>query len=293
MIPETYNIKKESFVNICKSCDWLCNSFRLALLEGSHDRAVALHATGNVNLHTPFANVKGELFYPVHCAVLGRNINLLKFLVDENCCPIKSVRVSGTSRDSQTKYTAIVTSKGRSLLGIAMQNEDVAIVRYLVVEKGIPLSGEKDVTMDLLCRNLTNVLHMLPPAGQSPLEGSCVSGLSRREEAPIFAEDYDGVAPLPPSRSNFADEPDARTLSEEARDFGAVKVAGKASRRTSQQDEEVDDSVSDECIICFDGAIDCVATPCGHQICCLRCSRKITTCPVCSATCSFMRVFKP
>lgn len=61
MVPETYNIKKESFINICKSCDWLCTSFRLALLEGNGDKAIALHATGNVNLVTPFANVKGEL----------------------------------------------------------------------------------------------------------------------------------------------------------------------------------------------------------------------------------------
>jgi hypothetical protein len=61
MLPETYNIKKESIVNVCMCCDWLCSALRLALLDGHHDQAVALHATGNVNLVTPFANVKGEL----------------------------------------------------------------------------------------------------------------------------------------------------------------------------------------------------------------------------------------
>lgn len=61
MLPATYNIKKESMFNICKSCDWLCSAFRLALLHGQHDQAVAIHATGNINLVTPFANVKGEL----------------------------------------------------------------------------------------------------------------------------------------------------------------------------------------------------------------------------------------
>jgi hypothetical protein len=61
MLPETYNLKKESHVNICKACDWLCSAFRLALLDGDHDKAVALHATDNLNLTTPFANVKGEL----------------------------------------------------------------------------------------------------------------------------------------------------------------------------------------------------------------------------------------
>lgn len=61
MLPDTYNIKRESIVNICKGCDFLCSAFRLALLNGNRDKAVALHATGNVNLTTPFANVKGEL----------------------------------------------------------------------------------------------------------------------------------------------------------------------------------------------------------------------------------------
>jgi hypothetical protein len=61
MIPDTYNVKKESMVNVCKTCDWLCSAFRLALLEGKRDEAIAIHATSNVNLVTPFANVKGEL----------------------------------------------------------------------------------------------------------------------------------------------------------------------------------------------------------------------------------------
>ena len=61
MIPATYNIKNEDTVNICKACDWLCSSFRLALLKGESDKAIALHATGNINLTTPFANIKGEV----------------------------------------------------------------------------------------------------------------------------------------------------------------------------------------------------------------------------------------
>lgn len=131
MVPDTYNTKGEAYVNACKSCDWISNSFRLALLNGHMDEAIAIHATGNINVTCPFSNVKGELFYPVHCAVLGGNLQLLKWLVDEQCCPIKSVRVSGKSRDSAGRYTPIVTSKGRSLLGIAMENCYVQIVRYL------------------------------------------------------------------------------------------------------------------------------------------------------------------
>jgi hypothetical protein len=101
-------------------------------------------------------------FCSLQCAALGGNLDLLKWLVDENCCPIKSVRVSGRSRDASNSFTEISTSKGRSLLGIALENRNVGIVRYLIVDKGIQLSGEKDITMDTLCRNLELVLRLLP-----------------------------------------------------------------------------------------------------------------------------------
>jgi hypothetical protein len=61
MLPATYNIKSEDVVKICRACDWLCSAFRLALLHGDYDKAIALHATENVNLTTPFANIKGEV----------------------------------------------------------------------------------------------------------------------------------------------------------------------------------------------------------------------------------------
>lgn len=70
---------------------------------------------------------------------MGGNIHLLKWLVDQQCCPIKSVRVSGKSRDAAGRYTPIVTSKGRSLLGIAMENCYTQIVRYL----GKPICWQK------------------------------------------------------------------------------------------------------------------------------------------------------
>jgi hypothetical protein len=254
MIPETYNTKKESYVNVCKTCDWLCTGFRLALLEGDEDRAIALHATGNVNAHSPFGNVKGELLYPVHCAVLGKNLSLLEWLVDENCCPIKSVRVSGLGKDSYGKYTPIVTSKNRSLLGIAMESESVDIVRYLVVDKGIALAGEKDVTTDMFMRNLDVVLRLLPRnrprAASDNGEYDNTMILSEPPTAPVA--DFSGVEPIYPVGYN--DWEGARSLSEEARDFGAIYRHGP-SRFEGQVESENDD----ECIICFDARIDCVS----------------------------------
>lgn len=211
MIPDTYNIKKENSVNICRSCDWLSSNFRLALLKGSQDRAVALHATGNINLHAPFGNVKGELLYPVHCAVLGGSLPLLKWLVDENCCPIKSLRLSG-SRESAGSYTPIVTSKGRSLLGIALENRNVDIVRYLVVRKGISLASEQDITFEMLLRNLDRVLHLLPEDVDS----------SQQDENTIDLSSHNENVSLDPILRREFDEVQFRSISDEARDLGAV-----------------------------------------------------------------------
>jgi hypothetical protein len=101
--------------------------------------------------------------YPVHCAVLGGNVELLKWLVDEHCCPLRSIRISnGKQKDSAGSYTPILTSKGRSLLGIALGNRNIGIVRYLVVEKRMLLSAEKGLSVETLAQNLDLVLRVLP-----------------------------------------------------------------------------------------------------------------------------------
>mmetsp|Transcript_35922 Transcript_35922/g.86805 ORF Transcript_35922/g.86805 Transcript_35922/m.86805 type:complete len:1422 (-) Transcript_35922:2467-6732(-) len=271
MLPITYNIKKESMMNVCKTCDWLCSSFRLALLDGDKDRAIAIHSTGNINLTTPFANVKGELFYPVHCAVLGGNLELLKWLIEEHCCPLRSIRISsGRQRDAAGTYTPILTSKGRSLLGIALENRNIDIVHYLVVKKRMMITAEKGISNEILTQNLDLVLRVLPDDAfqrqqQSsaddlavPIDRSSVRSSSGPENHGIQTEDENVIT--------------ATSLSDVREETGASR---------------------DECIICFSNPINCVATPCGHQICCLDCSRNITRCPVCAVECTFMRVYRP
>jgi hypothetical protein len=269
MVPETYNTKQEFFVNVCKSCNWLCNSFRQALLEGDRDQAVALFATGNVNLHTPFANVKGELFYPVHCAVLGNNCDLLRFLVDEQCCPIKSVRVNASSSSSgssgkgnggrnQTTHTPIVTSRGRSLLGMAMEQNNMEIVRYLIVEKGVNSAAEPDVTRELLGNILYQALmRMMPPVrpilplsdhDDYPYVNHAAFFATRESSGASDASSSSLVLPKQPSMPPSAppsnedqqqqqqQQQQQRTISEEARDFGAVAISAGRLRREPQSD---------------------------------------------------------
>ena len=58
-------------------------------------------------------------------------------------------------------------------------------------------------------------------------------------------------------------------------------------------DESVVTTVEDKCIICYDQSIDCVFTPCGHQICCLVCSSNLSKCPICSSRASVIKIFRP
>ena len=58
MIPDTYNTKSLSQVNVCIACDWLSDAFREALEMGKYKAALNLYATGNVNVRTPFCSSK-------------------------------------------------------------------------------------------------------------------------------------------------------------------------------------------------------------------------------------------
>jgi hypothetical protein len=63
MIPETYNPKNESQVNVCLACYWVSNSFRDALLAGDYAVVRKLYLTGNLNLRAPVpvSNPKQEV----------------------------------------------------------------------------------------------------------------------------------------------------------------------------------------------------------------------------------------
>lgn len=90
---------------------------------------------------------------------------MLKWLVDEHCCPLRSIRISsGKQKDSSGSYTPILTSKGRSLLGIGLENRNIGVVRYLVVEKRMLLSSEKELNLTTVVHNLDLVLRALPEA---------------------------------------------------------------------------------------------------------------------------------
>jgi hypothetical protein len=241
-------------------------------------------------------------------------VELLQWLVDTHCCPLRSIRISGKTRQSSGSFTPILTSRGRSLLGIAMEKEKIDLVRYLVVDKGMPLTGEKDLNMGTLIRILDRLLRTTPANATS--SGQLESNSQRSLPNGSYNR-LPGSTALP--RQFGSPLPDAsvgRQTEESWRaDEALAYELAEQSRREEDSQGSVEDAVScpeywpslccltlhshthalsrpSQCIICFANSIDCVVTPCGHQICCMTCSKNISRCPVCGVDCSFIKVFR-
>ena len=266
MIPEMYNLKHENNVSICKSCDWLSYAFKKALVKGDIEEVIALYGTGNVNVRTPFPagkrEKKGETMHPIHCAVEGGNLNVLRWLLEERFCPVKKI-ASGNGKQKRGEDIPIVTSKGRSVLSIAMNNLNVEIIRYLVIDKNVSVYEIKDLALCL--RVLESALVSIP-----------------RRTVPLQATDI--VARW--ADDGYAGD-DASDISSSLHEITTQNEDPSTGGNRAATD------VTDACIICYDSAIDCVITPCGHQICCMACAQNMRSCPVCNTQCAFIRIYKP
>lgn len=80
----------------------------------------------------------------------------MEWLVSEHYCPLRVLR-SSSSRD----LVPLLTSHGRSALGIALENENLGIVQFLISE-GMKLSDEPPEYKSIIFDLFTNVLLKLP-----------------------------------------------------------------------------------------------------------------------------------
>ncbi|GAX16981.1 hypothetical protein FisN_5Hh360 [Fistulifera solaris] len=56
--------------------------------------------------------------------------------------------------------------------------------------------------------------------------------------------------------------------------------------------EETSTCIEDLCCLCCEQSMDCVLTPCGHQMCCITCGQQLKQCPLCKTDCSALKVFR-
>jgi hypothetical protein len=125
---------------------------------------------------------------------------------------------------------------------MAIESQKIQIVRYLVVEKNLSLVGEKDIGHESLCRNLELALRILPTEFSSSLADSTYNSYS----PPILGGALDDVIPLAPSLPAH-DGMKERSLSEKARDFGAIKACRTTARQDEETGSEAEQSVCEEC----------------------------------------------
>jgi FYVE zinc finger/Zinc finger, C3HC4 type (RING finger) len=276
MIPDTYNLKNETQIKVCRSCNSLSLSFKKALLNGEWNEMLALYRTGNVNLRTPFPtpNKKDETMYPVHCAAEGGNMTILRWLIDERFCPVKVTMAA--KRGTPAQKCPLRSSRGRSVLTIALESVRVDMLRYLVIDHGNSIYECKDLYPTLAALEAT--LAALPrdlEAEQSPTEIplDIPSGIARWDNAT-----FDDNCSEPSSLGN---------------DEEGKQVQDDTKSRASSGRNGGDKDAGQICIICFDRRINCVGTPCGHAVCCLECTANLELCPVCNERSNFIKIFRP
>ena len=118
MLPTTYH-NNEKLVRICDNCNYLTERFMNALLMGNYEETLAIYTIGNVNLHTPICFFE-PYQYPLHLAIMGQNIFILKWLVED--------RLINPLDDYKNEVT---NGEGQTLLAVAAKYANVDIMEYL------------------------------------------------------------------------------------------------------------------------------------------------------------------
>jgi hypothetical protein len=132
-----------------------------------------------------------DLSYPIHLAVMGGNLLLVKWLASHRYCPI---RVPILKRGSKQKEGLLLTSKGRSPLAVALAYQKVDIIHYLITEMNMSFLEEDDLATatNFLAVNFMNTLHMLPQDffdGKAIETQKVVPGVTAPEQEPVFEDD--------------------------------------------------------------------------------------------------------
>ena len=84
--------------------------------------------------------------YPIQCAILGGNLDIIVWLIDVHFCPIKVFRTGNKYGEQGSDEQLISTSKSRNVLDMALDSKNVDILRYLICDKNISVFGVKDLS---------------------------------------------------------------------------------------------------------------------------------------------------
>jgi len=155
---------------------------------------------------------------------------------------------------SKGQLLSVQTSARRTLLDIAMTGRPKTEILQFLVSKGLSLSDVKDPS--LATKTLEAMLK-----GSNGGQIIMNHNIAARTNSPVVA-----------------------VIGNEEDDNNSMMMDYDESVTTATS--------SDHCALCCERPMDCVLTPCGHQICCSECAQQIQTCPICKVACSALRVFR-
>jgi hypothetical protein len=173
--------------------------------------------------------------FPIHCAVMGGSVDLVRWLVETHLVPIS------VPSDLKTgSMVSVQTSASRTLLDIAMTGVRPKVdILVFLVRKGLCITDVKDTSL-------------IPKTFEAILK----AGGSVQDMSVVTTPETEG------GRHMVVDDETATAVDENA------------------------------CCLCYERPMDCVLTPCGHQMCCTECGDHLSSCPVCKVQCSVLRVFR-
>jgi Zinc finger, C3HC4 type (RING finger) len=207
--------------------------------------------------------------FPIHCAVLGGNVDLVKWLVDVHMCPLS------LCQSSNGQMKSLQTSELRTLLDLAMTGRRPKVdVLMFLVQKGLSIEDVKDTSL------ASKTLQVILQTGRIsfPTLGNF----------PSLQLDTDSRLPIGNERNDHYDS-----------NHQITTIAMDHNNYMSTEDicryPTVDDSVTvveDMCTICCETTMDCALVPCGHQICCSTCGNRLVKCPMCKVSCTVLRLYR-
>jgi hypothetical protein len=134
MVPVYYH-NGERNVKICDCCNFLATKFYEALRSGDLDTAQSIYASGNVNTHFPFTMFPSHE-YPVHCVAKGGNLELMKWLLEDQYCKLVD-----------DKDVPLKTAAGLTVLAVAAKHGHVELMKYLIHRHKRSVSEITDVNV--------------------------------------------------------------------------------------------------------------------------------------------------
>lgn len=92
-----------------------------------------------MNLRTSFADIRGEACFPIHCAVIGGSLELVKWMVEGHLCPI-----SATVDPKTHQPLSVQTSERRTLMDLAMSGKPKYDMLTFLIQSGLSVTDAKN-----------------------------------------------------------------------------------------------------------------------------------------------------